>query len=143
MSLITVSATAVIFLLPGIVLFLAGFLNRKSKVERVKVLAYVVQFNNMSRPKRVVFDYPLPNGQWARQTKIAAFMTNPTGQRLRDLWWIKPGYPFTVHVNPANPHDVSLGAAGAPRVIAWVAMGAGSVAMLMFFVSNLHFFLAS
>lgn len=137
---IVVIFTAIVFLVPGIVLFLLGFFHRKSKVDRVKVLAYVVEITNLANPMRVVFDYPLPNGQWARQTKIAAFLTNPTGQRFRDLWWIKPGYPISVYVDPANPSDVSLGAAGVPRVLAWVAMVAGGGAILMFLFANLHLF---
>ncbi len=125
-----------IALIPGIILFLVGFLNRKPKEseQRVKVQAYVVEFTNWTRPARVVFDYPLPNGQWSRQAKRVSVMPDHTGKnKLGLVAWVKPGHPFPVYVNPANPHDVSIGAAGVARLFPILAMVAGSGLILVFF----------
>lgn len=78
---------------------------------RVAVTAYVVKFTHYRNPARVTFDYPLPDGTWARASRTAAFMDYSLEKRdLHNTFRIDPGFKFPVYVNPTNPLDVSLSA---------------------------------
>lgn len=141
MSVLGVAVTSVVFLVPGLVLFLLGFLNRKSDThERVRVLAQVVEYSNFTRPHRVTFDYPLPDGQWNRQTKMATYISDPTGALRRPMSLVRPGHQFYVYVNPANPFDVTLGFANPARVFPILGMliGAAFTGMYLLFLAVVY-----
>lgn len=137
MTPVPIITSGVLFLVPGIVLFLLGFFNRKSdNHRRVQVLAHVVDYTNFTRPHRVTFDYPLPDGSWNRQTKMATFMTDTAGKSsLGSTRLIRPGYQFYVYVDPANPFDVPLGSASPTRVLPILAMVLGAGCLALFLLS--------
>ncbi|WP_156968275.1 DUF3592 domain-containing protein [Cellulomonas bogoriensis] len=117
----------VLFAVPGAVLVVVGLrLQRQTtSVPRVPVQAVVVEYSNWSSPKRVVFDYPAPDGTWIRARR----MTGIAQMQTRGLL-VRPGDGITVYVDPKRPHDVNLGPVGSASGFAGVAMivfGAGLV----------------
>lgn len=100
---------AVVALVVGAALLVGGIalIRRPSRVHRVAIDAVIVDFSNFTRVKRVTFDYPAPDGTWLRASKVAGFPVVSTSGFL-----VRPGDTIKVHVNPANPVDVSLGEVG-------------------------------
>ena len=107
--------------LPAAVMVVVGvwMIRRSSAVPRVPIEAVVVNFTNFTRPPRVTFDYPAPDGTWLRATRVCGFVNI-----RRRGWLVKPGDQLTVQVNPAYPLDVSLGGAAGVR-------GIGSIALIL------------
>ncbi len=86
---------------------------------RVAVLAYVVSYDGGSRPLRIVFDCPLPDGRWNRVDRRVAFSPGPIIDGK-----VVPGTPFTVHVGPQDPQNVTLDASGTSRAVP-ILLGVG------------------
>lgn len=103
----------ILFGLPTVALwvgFYFTFKNYKTRQteqteHRVEVTAYLVEYFGWRSPQKIIFDYPLPDGQWRRVERKVLF--SPTGNN------IQPGTPFSVYVNPQYPLDVSLGRSNA------------------------------
>ena len=82
-------------------------MRRPPTVHRVPIDAVVVECS-MTRPRKVTFDYPAPDGTWLRATRYS-----PMPQvQARQGWSVGAGDRVRVYVNPANPVDVNLGALG-------------------------------
>lgn len=93
-------------LVPGIGMIVGGVaLARRSADGRglVAVEAIVVDRTRFTDPARLTFDYPLPNGTWARATRVEG-VPSPGQQGAAR----RPGERITVWVNPRNPSDVRL-----------------------------------
>lgn len=99
----------VVVLLLGVPALLGGIiaLRFQSRVRRVRVEGVVVHYTNWMKPARVVFDYPLPDGRWARAERISGFAAVQS-----DGLFVRPGHRIQVWVDPMNPADVSLGDTG-------------------------------
>ena len=97
-------------LVPGAVMVVLGvrMTRRSSAVPRVPIEAVVVDFTNFTRPSRVTFDYPAPDGTWLRATRHSMWPE----VRFRQRRFVQAGDRVRVYVNPANPADVNLGAMG-------------------------------
>lgn len=83
--------------------------QRKQSVQRVSVQAIVNHYarnGGRNRPPEVIFDYPLPNGQWHRAQQTVVL--NPTSEK-GFFDHMSPGDTFTIYVDPQNPYDVYLG----------------------------------
>ena len=83
-------------------------MRRPPAVYRVPIDAVVVEYSMMTRPRKVTFDYPAPDGTWLRATRFSVL---PQVQ-ARQGWYVRAGDRVRVYVNPANPADVNLGAMG-------------------------------
>jgi len=124
----------VLALVPGVVTLVAGaamvvggivLVRRPSRVPRVPIDAVIVDFSNFTKVKRVTFDYPAPDGTWLRATKVAGLPVVSTRGFL-----VRPGDTIRVHVDPANPVDVSLGEVGSAGGFAGIFLaiaGGGAV----------------
>jgi len=106
-------------LVPGAVMVVLGvrMTRRSSAVPRVPIEAVVVDFTNFTRPSRVTFDYPAPDGTWLRATRVCGLVSI-----RRRGWFVAPGDRLTVYVNPASPLDVSLGDVGGVRSLGGIAL---------------------
>ena len=83
-------------------------IRRPPAVHRVPIDAVVVEYSTMTRPRKVTFDYPAPDGTWLRATRFSALPQVQAGQG----WYVRAGDRVRVYVNPANPVGVNLGAMG-------------------------------
>ena len=102
-------------------------MRRPPAVYRVPIDAVVVECSMMTRPRKVTFDYPAPDGTWLRATRFSAL---PQVQ-ARQGWFVRAGDPIRAYVNPANPLDVNLGAMGtAGGFFAYFLIVAGAFAFL-------------
>ena len=112
-------APLVLFAVPGAVLVVVGLRmqRRTMDVPRVPVQAVVVEFSNWSTPKRVVFDYPTPDGTWLRARRVTGIAQLQTRGFL-----VRPGDGITVYVDPRRSHDVNLGPIGSAGGFAGIAM---------------------
>jgi len=115
--------------IPVLVLLFAGVgmlvggraLARRSSDSRglVTVEAVVVERTSFTDPARITFDYPLPDGSWARATRVEGVPTPGERGAAR-----RPGERIPVWVNPQNPSDVRLPGARS-------ASGAGGVLLMV------------
>src|SRR5690625_3099746 len=122
----------------GCVLCVRGIIRRKNdNQERIEVSAVVVKYSHLRNPARVTFDYPLPNGAWARAEKLAARMNySHEGVSGSNAFWIQPGFRFPVYVNPHNPMDVELSMDASPANVMLIF---GAVVSAMFAFGSLFF----
>ena len=113
------TATMLIALVPAVVMVVLGarMMRRSSSVTRVPIEAVVVSFTNFTRPARVTFDYPAPDGSRLRATRVVGLISV-----RRQGWFVSAGDRLTVQVNPANPLDVSLGSVGSVSGFGGIAL---------------------
>src|SRR5690625_2052469 len=143
-----------LFLLPTLAALVGGGLllffsirtmrrNSASLNQRVQVTAYVVKFSNFRSPYSVVFDYPLPDGSWARAQRMVARMDySLEDMSVTNAIYIEPGFRFPVYVNVNNPHDVSvsLAAGGGLLPVLGIFFGGLLVAIGALFASMMWSF---
>ncbi|WP_199423273.1 DUF3592 domain-containing protein [Actinotalea solisilvae] len=91
---------------------------------RVPVAGRIVDRSWMTTPTRVTVEYPGPDGARLRARLSAGPIGGLRGPQVGD--------PVTVHVNPAHPQDVSLGAGGAATTYGWAFVAMGTLALLAF-----------
>lgn len=95
-------------------------------MHRVPVDALIVESSNVTRVKRVTFDHPAPDGTWLRASKVAGLPVVSTRGYL-----VRPGDTIRVHVDPANPVDVSLGEVGGAGGFAGFFVAAAGAGLLL------------
>jgi len=129
---IVLTFVALFTLVPATVMVIVGarLRGRSSAVPRVPVAAVVVHLT-IDRASRVTFDYPAPDGTWLRATRLCGLTTI-----RRQGWFVKPGDGLTVHVNPANPTDVSLGGVGSASGFGGIALVVAGVGLGFFGISQ-------
>lgn len=113
----------------GVALVLGGTaMSRRARDARglVEVEGVVVERTSFSDPARLTFDYPLPDGSWARATRVEGLPSPGERGAAR-----RPGERVTVLVDPHRPADVRLpGARSAAGLGGALLVGVGVVACL-------------
>lgn len=71
----------------GMVVAGVRMMRRPPAVHRVPIDAVVVEYSTMTRPRKVTFDYPAPDGTWLRATRFSAL---PQVQ-ARQGWYVRAG----------------------------------------------------
>lgn len=121
-GLLLVAFPVLLFLALGVGAVIGGrAMSRRSadRGHRVAVEAVVVDRSAFTDPARITFDYPLPQGGWARATRVEG-VPSPGAQGAAR----HPGERITVWVDPHRPDDVQL--PGARR-----ASGLGGVVLMV------------
>ena len=105
-GLLLAAIPVLLFLGLGVALLLGGVaMSRRAsdRGSRVAVEAVVVERSTFTDPARVTFDYPLPQGGWARATRVEGVPSPGARGAARH-----PGERITVWVDPRRPDDVQL-----------------------------------
>lgn len=105
-GLVLVAFPVLLFLGVGVALLVTGVaMSRRAgdRGRRVEVEAVVVERTQLTDPARVTFDYPLPQGGWARATRVEGTPSPGVSGAAR-----RPGERLTVWVDPLRPDDVRL-----------------------------------
>lgn len=105
-GLLLVAFPVLLLLVAGVGLLVGGLaMSRRAadRGHRVAVEAVVVDRSAFTDPARITFDYPLPQGGWARATRVEGLPSPGVHGAAR-----QPGERITVWVDPHRPEDVQL-----------------------------------